>query len=761
MRSHYDVAAVLAMATLAAVPQAQAQVKRGFVNQGFEQPNLQTAGCRVYIAADVTGVTAGQVPSWRTTHPPAATENVGGCVVPPGFAQTAPILEVWRTPRNNNSGGTVVAPEGFQIAELNATVASQVFQNVCMINGETVRWRFAHRGRASSTLYDVMDLKYGRLGDFRDLTRVGTTNSGLRLVPVDSNGNISNPPVDIGGGWVRYTGAFTFQQSTGGSNIGFEAFASGNGVITGGNLIDDIQINLAPFVEFTQASSSTPESSSDNLPTLRVNGTVTTPFAITVNITGGTAVLGTDFSTPGNSPVLTINVPVGEYDGTALTGSLFPLPVTVLGNAISDGSRNVVFTVVPSTAAIRPYELFSSATCGAPAQVTWDYTITDDDQGVVLAKTAAAPVPAPGLPGQFDVQYTVTVTNPSAVAVTYGLVDSPSFDPDTAITSASFTRNGGAATALAGAGPWVLQAPGAALTAGATDTYVVTIRFTVNRTGPDQTANDACPAVPAPGQGLLNQVSVELNGVPGNTFTSAGCTPTPTPVWMQLGKLLVRRILPSDQAEVRIIQGGTTVASALTTGAATPSSANTGLRVYTPGDVFQFNDVIRANGTGADLSAAAYRPSIACTNAGTVFAGLPSGPATISGVNSIWPVFTPPAGADINCTITNSPLVADLGITKTNATTPLVAGQSTTYTVVVSNLGPDAAVNAVVRDPASPGLGCATATCSASGAATCPAQTGAALLTALQSPGGAIVPTLPAGGSTTFVLTCTVTATGL
>ena len=33
---------------------AQAQVKRNFVNLGFEQPNLQTPGCRVYIADDQT-----------------------------------------------------------------------------------------------------------------------------------------------------------------------------------------------------------------------------------------------------------------------------------------------------------------------------------------------------------------------------------------------------------------------------------------------------------------------------------------------------------------------------------------------------------------------------------------------------------------------------------------------------------------------------------------------------------------------------------
>jgi uncharacterized repeat protein (TIGR01451 family) len=309
----------------------------------------------------------------------------------------------------------------------------------------------------------------------------------------------------------------------------------------------------------------------------------------------------------------------------------------------------------------------------------------------------------------------------------------------------------------------VLQPPGAALAAGAADTYALTIRFTVNRGAPDQTANDACPAVPVAGSGLFNQASVELNGVAGNNFTASDCAPTPTPVWLQLDKLLVRRILPSDQAEVRILEGGTTVASAITTGAANPSTASTGLRVSIAGDVVQFNDVIRANGGGADLSAANYRPSIACTNAGTPFVGLPAGPATISGTNAIWPTFTPPAGADIACTITNSPLVADLRITKTNSVGVLTAGQTTDYTLVASNLGPDTATNAVVRDPASPGLACTTASCTATGGANCPAQTGPALVTALQAaaPGGAILPTLPSGGAVTIVLTCTVTATGL
>ena len=97
-----------------------------------------------------------------------------------------------------------------------------------------------------------------------------------------------------------------------------------------------------------------------------------------------------------------------------------------------------------------------------------------------------------------------------------------------------------------------------------------------------------------------------------------------------------------------------------------------------------------------------------------------------------------------------------LTIIKTNGTTTLVAGQTTTYTIVVSNLGPSAADNTQLADPAAPGLLCTSVTCSSS-TATCPV--GPIAIASLQS--GLLIPAFPPNSSLNFSVVCGVTATGL
>ena len=99
---------------------------------------------------------------------------------------------------------------------------------------------------------------------------------------------------------------------------------------------------------------------------------------------------------------------------------------------------------------------------------------------------------------------------------------------------------------------------------------------------------------------------------------------------------------------------------------------------------------------------------------------------------------------------------ANLTITKTNGVGTLTAGQTTTYTVTVSNLGPSAADNARLADPAAPGLSCASVTCNSS-TATCPVSPIA--IANLQS--GLLIPSFPANSTLTFTVVCGVTASGL
>ncbi len=93
---------------------------------------------------------------------------------------------------------------------------------------------------------------------------------------------------------------------------------------------------------------------------------------------------------------------------------------------------------------------------------------------------------------------------------------------------------------------------------------------------------------------------------------------------------------------------------------------------------------------------------------------------------------------------------ADLGITKTDGQTTAVPGTPVTYTIVVSNAGPSAAIGATVVDAVPAEITGATWICVSAGGATCTA-----------SGSGSINQTvnLPVGGTVTYTLTGTISAT--
>lgn len=749
--------AFAAFGTIASMP-AAAQVQRSFLNPSFETPALTASnaanGCYRQIDATL-------VPGWSTTHP---SETGGGDCTSPGTS-TGRLIELWRT---NFQG--VIARNSNNFAELNANASSRIFQNICLISGEPINWRFSHRGRGSDTVRDVMDFN---VGASQAVVRVGTTSNGAFNAPIVSQGSAS-APASGGNGWVDYTGSFNYAGATGTNSLGFESISTGGGSNTVGNFLDNIQIELRPFVEFVQASSSTPESASNNRPTLRVNGTVFTAFNVTVQITGGTATLGTDYTTPGNATTLTIAIPAGVYDGVG-SSSLFPLPVTVTQDVLGEGNETIQFAISPPSGASPPFLLTSGMTCGGAAQTGWIYTIVDDDSRIAVTKDAAAPAAVAGSLTLFDVVYTIAVNNPSTLDAAYTLVDTPGFDANVSVVSATSARTnsgggsgGGTATpTFAGNGPWSLTTSNRTVNAGGTDTYTLTVRIQINQGGP--ASNDLCATPSAAGNGLHNSVTATLQATGTPTFTSSACRNTPTPVWVTLRKQLLDRNVAADQFQVRLFSGGIQAASATTSGSAAPSIASTGQQVLSAGSTLQFEEALKANGTGADQAPGGYAPLLTCSNStGGSTTVLPSGSGSALANRQQWPEFTPAAGDVLDCVITNTPGGASLSITKTNTpgingdidqgSDTVIKGGTTTYTLVARNNGPAAANGAFVRDTPSAGLSCGTATCTATGASQCPAVTGAALATALQTGAGVAIPLLPAGAANavTFVLTCQV-----
>ncbi len=266
------------------------------------------------------------------------------------------------------------------------------------------------------------------------------------------------------------------------------------------------------------------------------------------------------------------------------------------------------------------------------------------------------------------------------------------------------------------------------------------------------------------GATCVNAASATVGSLSGSTYTITGaeigasvsfaCTFTNSrlPI-LRLQKALPNgRFVATDQFALTIAGTGGP-ATVTTTGA---GNTATGVATLSPGAIGAVYTLSETGAAGAVLTN--YATTYACTNA--LGGGqTPSGSGITFNITAV-------LGDDLTCTLTNvRNNQADLRLTKTNtpgangevdqAADTVVSGASANYSIVVTNLGPDAANGSVVTDPAPTNLTCTTASCTATGGAACPAPTGAALVAALQG-AGATIPTLPLNGSVTITLTCTV-----
>jgi uncharacterized repeat protein (TIGR01451 family) len=268
-----------------------------------------------------------------------------------GWDSTTGEIELWDTNFNG-----VPAYQGNVFAEMNANVNGTLYQNICLINGEPIGWTFAHRARAG--------------GAATQTARFQVANSGgtvLQTLAIQAS-TTANQVWNVNTGSTTYTGASGLQR------VQFNTLDAGSF----GNFLDGIQLSLRPFLQLSVATGTGVESiPSANIPAIRITGLVTASFTANITITGGTATLGTDYTTPSGTANFTVTIPAGTYNDTAI-----PLGIVVSDDNAVESSETIALSLTAGTG----YTVGNTVTCGSAAQTTTTYTITDDDSRVTLRK---------------------------------------------------------------------------------------------------------------------------------------------------------------------------------------------------------------------------------------------------------------------------------------------------------------------------------------------------------------------------------------
>jgi uncharacterized repeat protein (TIGR01451 family) len=492
----------------------------------------------------------------------------------------------------------------------------------------------------------------------------------------------------------------------------------------------------------------------DGSPTYTPGGTAT--YTITVVDNGLTDALNvTVADTLPAGVTLTADVTCVAAGGAncgTVTGATGQTNFNATGATINaGGGSSLVFTVPVAFASnLLDNPLVNAATAndlasGATGSGS-DSDVRAAQADLAVTKTDGVTAVAPG----GTTTYTIVVTNNGPSDVTGGTVTDilPA-----AISSATFTAVGsGGASGFTASGSGNINDT-VNLPAGSTITYTLVANIALSATG--NLVNTATVIPPA----------TVTDPNPGNN--SATDTDTITPLTADLA------ITKSDGV-TSVVPGGTTTYTIVVTNNG-PAGAD--------GAVFTDPAVANLGVTGVTCgspSGGAACPTLPNTTvalmqgAGIVIPTLPSGgsvtftvSATIAGnatgtIANTANIAAPSAVIDPNLgnnsatdtdTVTN--LLADLAITKTDGVSSVVPGGTTTYTIVVTNNGPAGADGAVFTDPAAANLGVTGVTCgSASGGAACPTLPNTTV--ALMQGAGIVVPTLPPGGSVTFIVSATI-----
>jgi uncharacterized repeat protein (TIGR01451 family) len=353
---------------------------RVIANPGFEQPALSADGAG-YGVLEGYGTTPPAV--WQTTEDQSPYINQ---------------LEYWRGINTGNGGLSTGPHSGSQHVELNASSDAAIYQDLCVLQGESVGWSLWHGARLgfSSSGNNANDTNIMRVTISDPATWTGKTPPNN---PLYSSSNLTT---SWSQGWQQKNGSYTYNGSNRSLRFAFHSIqgsqVNGSQSPSYGNFLDDVALSLAPVIDFLP----TDVARGVNVPTVtegnvggpyylsvRVNGRLQSAATVTVSVAGVTAPRSFTVGEPlqgvataaGLSAVksgnnITLTLPPGIYDPNN-TAHYIHIPID-FGNVTYQPNDNVSFGLASAMGGGSGNIIINSSTCSTPITSVLTTVVEDD-----------------------------------------------------------------------------------------------------------------------------------------------------------------------------------------------------------------------------------------------------------------------------------------------------------------------------------------------------------------------------------------------
>jgi hypothetical protein len=359
---------------------------RIILNGGFEQPKVSGYGVGVN-----KGYTNSGLPIiWQTTEKGDRYHS-----------SYVDKLEVWATREAGVSPLTNAT--GNQFVELNSDTNASIYQDICVLGGETVTWSLKHAVRRDPS-------NTGR-SDYVNKMRVSITDPAVWLdsktPPATKLYESPDLTTIASEGWLTKTGSWTNPTSNNVPTLRFAFEAKQGSPLNGvedksvGNFIDDVSLNLSPLIDFLPTNggnvnlATTPEGNTTNYYylSLRINGKMNTDGSVKINLTGlstsrkfrlGAVLKGsstaTGLSATKSGNEITLSIPAGTYDSN-VAANYIHIPID-FSDKFKQRDDNLTFTLSNPTGGGTTGSAdlaIGSTNCAAMPRSTVNTKLTDDD----------------------------------------------------------------------------------------------------------------------------------------------------------------------------------------------------------------------------------------------------------------------------------------------------------------------------------------------------------------------------------------------